>query len=237
MPREIRQKLRKSLSEMEYDELDKLFTVLIAIDHLAQKKKPQTIDAIFELLLRKISKSTIRKYRAWLYEESIISPPPGMEDTQRWNGRRVYFTVHRDRVPIELLNMRASNHVLRKKFDILDEKGVATYTQDGKLRINAHKLLELAKGYGDEDQFLESMIKPLRSQLPPQYQNVSLTRERFIEIVDGQVFDTDFEKHRYPLHNLLPKETQEKLMRSMEEPASAYPTGLLGWIKKVFKLW
>jgi hypothetical protein len=202
MPSEIRQKLIKDVSHMDFDEIDNLVGVALAMNHLYQLGIPQTVSALDKVLCGSISKPTIRDYRLWLFYSRVVEPPIGYEDPKSWSGRHLLFTVYLERLPPELEDTYASDRVLRKRFDKIHEKKIAKYDQNHNLQLNAHEILQQARKTIGEDVFLDGVMNFVRPHLPKNKQHAQLDRETFIKAIDGRVFETDFEKHRYPLRGL-----------------------------------
>jgi hypothetical protein len=192
---------------MDFDEVDNLAAVLFAMEHLYLRGKPQTARAIYKAVWGMVSEPTIVKYRLWLFDHSIIEPPRGFENPERWKGRQLLFKVYRERMPKEFENVYATNHVLRKRFDVIHDKGLGAYVSGGGIRLSGEGILKRVRETVGEDEFLSEMMNMVRPQLPRKHRNAQLDRDTFNRAVETGIFDTNFEKHRYPFKGSVPRES------------------------------
>lgn len=206
MPSEIRQKLLKDVSQMRFDEKENLIAVLIAMANLENQGIPQTSRAIYESLFGMISEPTIRDWRRWaVYNYGIVEPPKGFEDPESWDGQKdLLFKIHLERIPPEIRDARASDHVLRKQFDEAVATKAFAYDKDGNIVINFPEFFKKLDEKVGADEFIEKLISNARKEAQLQGKNIDIDKQMFTDLVDQQPIITDYELHRYPFRTIAP---------------------------------
>lgn len=117
----------KLASEMQYDELQDLLYVYLAIVQLGSKGQPQSPVLIAKVLDGRMSIPTISKYRQWLYWFGVIIPDIDHLDPTTWKGTtKVFFAVNSWILPSEVWDLIPSKYVWRKQVDAVHVTGIGT---------------------------------------------------------------------------------------------------------------